>query len=377
MTTVYDRQRPAPQTHAFVVGVGRYPFCDSTAVAARPGLPRKLAKHFTSVSSPPRSAHRVVEWLIRAQSQDTVAPLGSVELLASPLANETGSDSIERPTSGQFWDSFYRWRDRCDDRADNRSFFFFSGHGSAVTDQLLLLEDVGQPHRPFFHNAVRLDQIVRELSSCLAGTQCWYIDACRSIPSALFEVGELITSAAVPQQIRREVRDCVMMFATMPGAKAHGLPDGPTVFTTALLAALDGLAAERISYPHWEIATDRIVPTVNRILRWLHHGNPVQLAHADGTPTGGIVRRLDSPPRVPFRLGFDPRHASSGAKLALQAPDRPALYAPDPHPGTWDGDAPADYYRMKATFSGRFKDECADLHLLPPHIEFDLPVNGS
>lgn len=379
MTTLIDRGVDGPRTHALVIGVGRYPYCDPANGAATRGPWGALARRFTAVSSPPCSAVAVAQWLMDEQGDDAIAPLGSVELFVSgnvPSAVGTpdGPVVVEPPTFAAVEAGFRRWYQRCDAHDDNVAFFFFSGHGCARGSQLLLLEDVGASELNFFGNAIAIDTTVQGMARCRARAQCYFIDACREIPDELLAMADIAARPLIQPLLHRGFRDAPVIFSTTPGDRAFGVDGGPTLFTGAVLQALGGLAARQPRPGRWEVTTDLLAPTIDRLLTWREGCG--QRAVGEGSVQGRAVRRLRREPQVAFRLGCAPREALPAAELRLVRPLSERLELRRlPALGLWEDRARADYYELRALFGrGEFGDTAEGLVLYPPHVEFDLPV---
>jgi len=364
---VVERGVDEPAMHALVIGVGRYPYC----AEGRGGL----AEQFSDVSSPVVSALKVARWLVAEQGEDEIAPLGSVELLVSDTGEQRFEGvAVEAPTFDNIKAAFWRWYERCGTHRDNVAFFFFSGHGCAKGGQLVLPEDVGEYPLNFLGNAIRIEETRAGMATCRAHTQCFFIDACRTVPDELLRMAGTPGQFLIPPCYSTGFRETPTIFATGPGDVAFGRRQGPTVFTGALLEALGGQAARQVRPPHWEVSTEHLGPTIDRLLRW--YGQLVQRPVCDGTVRGQPIRRLEAPPRVPFRLGCDPQEALSAAKLSLvRAFSSEVALRREPGPGIWEDEVRADFYRLRASFdSGEFTDAAEDLLFHPPGIEFDLPV---
>jgi hypothetical protein len=378
---VFDRGIDGPRTHALVIGVGQYPYCAAGTDNSAAGPAAALARRFTPVTSPPASALALARWLMAEQIDDEIAPLGSVEVLASSsgptdLDTPTGPQAVEAPTHAAVRAGFERWYERCDAHPDNVALFFFSGHGCAKGgSQFLLLEDVGESPLRFFANSIDLDDLVDGMASCRARTQCYFVDACRNVPDELLTMSTIQTEPLIQSYLTAEFRDAPVVLSTARGDQAFGIPGGCTLFTLALMQALGGSAAEQPRHGCWEVTTDRLAPTIDRLLTW--HGPSPQSTVVQGSFGRRPIRRLKGEPHVPFRLGCDPREALAAAELSLiqPYPDRVARRRA-PKPEIWEDGVLAAHYRMHALFSaGDFADGAELLAIYPPYLEFDLPVS--
>ncbi|PPK71100.1 caspase family protein [Actinokineospora auranticolor] len=364
--TFFDQPGDGPRTHALVIGVGRYPHCEPGSGHAH--LEAALARRFGGLTAPPASAVRVAEWLVTAQRADPIAPLGSVELLAS---DTPGTDA---PTFEAVRAAFDRWYARCDSHEDNVALFFFSGHGCAGTHQLALLEDLGAVSHRFFANAIDIDRFVDAMAKCRARTQCFFVDACRTTPPELLTMSGVDTNVLLQPSVHRRAREMCTIFATEPQTEALGVAGGTTIFTEALLAALDGAAAvRRDATGPWCVETGRIAPAVNSLLAW--QGERRQRCSPRTEGTGSQIRQLPADPRVPFQLGCDPREALGVAELCLRDPRGGPEQRRGPRPALWQGTGTAGIRTLCAEFpGGEYEPTVEYFALAPPHLRFDLPV---
>jgi hypothetical protein len=363
MTTIFTDDGPGPRTHALVLGVGNYPYCDPNRFD-RP-RERQLALPLGPRTSPPASARRFAEWLIAEQAGNPVAPLGSVELLAS------NSPNADAPTFGAVKTAFRQWYARCDADPDSVAMFFFSGHGCEQHDQLVLLEDVGEDPENFFANAIKVSELVAGMARNSAGAQCFFVDACRTVPDGVLTMTDVRTNSLIQPDIRRPQRDRAVIFSTSHDRPAYGRADGVTLFTELLIAALDGAAARKQRNGIWEIKLNQLSVAVNALLEW--HGIDDQ--DCESSAKTKVIRQLPTRPRVPFRFGCEPPEALRHADLSLIGHDTSARFERAPEAALWEGDAPAAHFDLHARFTdGCFADTSGRVCIFPPCVEEDLAV---
>ncbi len=375
MTTVFDAGTSGPRTHALVIGVGQYPHCAASSLAATTGTEAALLRNFENLTSPPPSARRFAQWLMTGQVDNLVAPLGSVELLTSAPFWDSGQVHAPdgavggaAPTFGAVRQAFLRWYERCDTSPDNVAMFFFSGHGCANGDQYLLLEDFGEDPLHVFANAINVETFMAGMTRCAAETQCYFVDACRTVPHELLELSRVETNALIQPHTHSPLRNVAVVRSAAQGTEAQGVWGGTTPFTDALIEAMDGGAAVRGEGDRWVIDIARIATTVDRLLEW--HGE--QRPHVDYTGCRKkIIRELVSDPIVPFRFGSQPRDALASAALSLVGLDGQIRLARGPQPALWeDSTGPLIACSLKAEFSGRrYDDVFKEVSIVPPCIE--------
>ncbi|MEU5705113.1 caspase family protein [Streptomyces aurantiacus] len=386
MTLVFRRPGTGPQMHALVIGVGDYPYCQGGDSHVPPrSAAGAVGELYSQLLSTPASALKVAEWLLEHQADDAVAPLGSLDVLVSARGTRSvnGTD-VQRACHDNVRTQLLGWLERCDEHPQNVALFFFTGHGYALeTDQLLLLDDFATPGRPAFDAAFPLrDTYAAVLSACTARTVCFFVDACRTATAenllsapprgrALLDAPPALPGA----------RDAPLILSTSAGASAYGDPNGLTRFTSSLLAALSGQAAERRNPDGAWVVTSHlhrpILELSNRPedLKDTPKGEDGrQHPQETGTPLGGVIRQLAQPPEVPFTLGCDPREALLDAHLELTSFTKPLeRRSRPPLPELWTDKAPAGHYDYSATFpAASYAKADGRLFLVPPLFAWDL-----
>jgi hypothetical protein len=373
--------------HALVIGVGDYPHCPGGDSHQPPlGTAAAIGELYSQLLSTPASALTVAEWLLEHQENDAVAPLGSLDVLVSARQTTVvNGTEVERACHDSVRTRILSWLERCNEHPQNVALFFFTGHGYALeTDQLLLLDDFATPGKPAFDGAFPLrDTHAAVLSACTARTVCFFVDACRTATAEdLLSTPPrgralLDAPAGLPG-----ARDAPLILSTSAGASAYGDADGLTRFTSALLGALSGQAAERRGPDGAWVVTTHLLPVLQQLTSPLNDtggtGDGRQHPQETGTPLGGVIRQLAQPPKVPFTLGCRPREALIDAHLELTPFSRPAerLSRP-PRPERWQDHAPAGHYDYSATFTAASYTKADDrLFLAPPHVDYDLPCEA-
>lgn len=134
-------------THAFIIGVGDYPFAKpDVGTKVELGVVRDLA-------SAADSAKLMCDWLIDNRDK-LAAPLGSIEVLISdvdggatryaPRHPALGGE-IERADSTTVQSAGKKWLDRIEGDPGSTAFFFACGHGANNgTSPILFLSDLNQ-----------------------------------------------------------------------------------------------------------------------------------------------------------------------------------------------------------------------------------------
>jgi hypothetical protein len=346
-----------PATHGLVVGVGDYCFVDD------PTRPRVSAMGLPRLTSPPVSARLFADWLV-SKHRNAAAPLGSVELLLSePLPRYRSPDGsidveVEGATMANFECAWDRWFARCNAHEGNVAIFYFCGHGLHKTHLALLLDDFGENENRMFDNAVDFDASHDGMmTSCRAKVQCFFADACRQVPYAILErenvQGKVLADRIITDN---QASDAPRYFATLPTDAAYGQSGQATVFTQAVLQALNGAGSSELN-GRWTVQSGRLQDGIREAMRRLQKqlGAPPQRPVQGGSVSGDtILHELTDAPRVPVTVELTPAGAAALAELFLFNPANPAVrFERASIAGSWELELVAgDYYEGGARFPG-------------------------
>ncbi len=273
MTLVFDQPVSGAATHALVIGVVAY--------AHLPGGSGPLfLKHegLSQLSSPPHSARAFATWLLSKYRNDA-KPLATLDLLISDDRSSDfalpGGDvirSVERATFQNVRDAIrQRWFARGDANPEHMLIFFFCGHGVSrgqVTS--LLMEDFGSWDRNPLEQAIDFWQFYNGMDKCAARRQVYFIDSCRKASSALIEEYDNYTGEAVipGSAFYSPGGACctATYYATVPAESAYGRPERASVFTEALLKAMDGIGSEETD-DGWLVSTISLQNGLDELMR--------------------------------------------------------------------------------------------------------------
>jgi hypothetical protein len=330
---VFEEAVKGPAIHALVIGVGAYPHL--------PGGGSPLTPHHDGMgqlTSPPISARRMAAWLIGSLSH-RYKRLASVSLLLSestrkplniprepiravyvPIADfENTSKAIK-----------YLF-DRCDEHQDNLLIFYFCGHGIAAgTDTALLLADYGADNHNPLRGAIDLRRLRLGMRQSKASEQCYFIDCCRASTDTLLE-SEGYSGQIVIGGGHRDANLPTLMspifYATMNGDKAFAIPDQPTLFTDALLRALNDFAASD-EEDDWRIYSTRIPEVLGHLTeRCALEIRRRQVPVADDM-TKIYLHFLAEPPRALVYVKSEPPDAIQAASLSYRTIGSQSVMAP-------------------------------------------------
>lgn len=259
------------QTHALIIGVGGYPHI-ADGEDPNPDVVNEFGS-LTQLTSAPRSAARFAEWVVeRKDGWD--APLGSVDLLLSPVINDdfampTNADGSTPAlaTLGNVKTAYLEWKQRCNQHKDNIAIFYFCGHGGEKNLSLYLLcQDFGAENN-IWDGAFNFTRTRDSFHTCAAERQLFFVDACRELTLGLL----LFDPTASPLEGARKITDpdCrfnFTQFAAPHNASAMGPVKGVSFYASALMHAMDGAAAKNVA-GNWIVTTGRIVDTLEEISR--------------------------------------------------------------------------------------------------------------
>ncbi|MGW0582390.1 caspase family protein [Streptomyces sp. NPDC002920] len=373
MTTVHDNCTDEPQVHAFIVGVGEYPYC----VKPRPrdSDAKAVLRSVTPLTSAPLSARKFAEWLLNAPHPFNGHTLGSVEVLISAphpvtLTNKGKTTVVSGATFNEVESSCLTWFRKCNSNPDNIALFFWCGHGwgwGGNARQELLTEDVGKDPDQAFMNVVDFLQTWIRMQACRAKTQCFFIDACRGLPSRLDKFTQNYSRALLNVTGKNSMedgeKDRPILFSVSPGSASETPQNEPSVFTEALVKTLDGLGAEK-NANGWQILTGSLGDKLRDVLAWNKKpGEYYPKVAVEGSQYGSsLLRTLEGPPVIDFRLSCSPRMALSQAQWTLHLESGDTKERP-PKAADWVDKAAAGIHEVTVTFSdGMYQSRDRDRH---------------
>lgn len=311
MTLVHlDDGVAGPATHALVIGIGEYPYLLGG------GAEPKAIRHenMRQLTSPPISARAVTDWLL-GPFHNPDRPLKSVELVlgSSDLAysppTPPGAGAAEPKQVA--WASLdaiiaaaVAWKQRGDEHPDNLMLFYFCGHGiSKGSEFALVAGDYGRDRGRPLTGLISFPEFLIGMADCKAAHQCYFVDACRVTSERLVEAGNY--GDPLVQKIDAStphLAQCVY-YSTLGGDKAHGLKRRPSLYTDALLKALNGAGASNSS-GEWRVNTSRLFEALGHLMRELVETDfkRVQIPQS-GTQVLFDIHYLPGEPELPFLIG--------------------------------------------------------------------------
>lgn len=381
MTLVYaspNHDDGHPKTHAFVIGVGKYPYLEG----GDQGPPNPKVPGLGQLTSPPVSARKFTDWLIESLNNPD-APLGTIELLLSPNELYTlpngQQQQVQAATIDNIFEAYEAYLRRCNSNISNVAIFYFCGHGLEKEDLVLLPEDFARSQTNPWRNSINFHKTYRGMSTCRAQTQCYFIDACRQVAMETLETSDFGGQSLVSNDLlNQRPRTALTLFATSAGTAAFGDQDQVSRFTDALIEALNGGGADKQSGGRWVVDTDHLGGAVKQIidqrnlsLRRDQHQN------VEPKPAGEcrIIHRLCGPPNVLATVRCKLRAATAEAEFYLKGRSQQYWRRP-PAPGDWSQAVEAGTYDVGAIFAqGDFQtQELSEEWVRPPYYVAELEI---
>ncbi len=380
----------APGLHALIVGVGSYPSLQGGAeTVAEPWDMGQL-------SSTASSAHRVYEWLRKADDEKRLpVPLATCRVLLSPMPAEAHLAGVGLPaTLANFGPAAHAWRDDCKADRGSVAFFYFAGHGVQRTkdDAVFCLQEFRKPGFGTLFHSVALANLRGGMSPApgfeeMARTQFYFFDACRVRPDRFAEFERMGTSDVFEVALAgKDDRCSPIFFGAISNQAAQALPGQQTLFSRAVLECLEGEAAEEVGEtPAGEVQWAVTVSSLSEQLQTVKIDQLNRDFQADQTyaPGGefrtGTICRLNAVPEVRLRLEVIPPEACLVGKLTLvRQGDGVVLEAMppiDPHP--YERSLPAGIYHLELSFDPPhpvFKKASRDWYVRPFRFEKKVKV---
>jgi hypothetical protein len=367
MSLIYPADDPnsaTPMIHALIVGVGEYPYLIGGSKFRTE--PAKYLMGLKQLTSPQVSAKRLANWLIRklTTTHQPSRPLGTVELLLSPMAytNAHGNATeVEDGTFDNIKKAFERWHTRCHRNADNIAVFYFCGHGIEWEKTYLLASDFGASKATPWENAIDFD-ITRMgfLGDCQARTVCCFVDACREV--SVDQIQQLNVAARPlwdASTLPVGDRDALIFKAARSGEKAHGPANSESYFVGAIIRCLEQLGA------HWQPADDTWKVNTNSLglaLRQLMRRTLIKDVGPGACDVGGYSNTPDPTELLQLpgvasamaEITYDPDTALEYAELSCvpSGSGQPPQKRQPPKPEPWPLVLSAGSYDLAAHFSG-------------------------
>ncbi|QFY62808.1 caspase family protein (plasmid) [Rhizobium grahamii] len=299
-----------PQTHAIVIGIGAYPHGQ---------LSERLK--VGNLDSPVATAKAIADWLIN-EHNDPVCPLGSVSLLVSTetpyiYTNPKTGVEYEVPsgTTDEIIDALDNWSASASSSFENRSFFYFCGHGlRSGSSDCLLTRSFGENSRRHMEGVIDA-QIENAMRILGPGEQIYFFDTCRNDGTALLTQGSPPTQALSPTPTfdRIGIPRISRLYASAEGTKAYGKPGGLSLFASEFLDAAKSAAVKNVDSRGrgWWFNTGELQ---KHLLRFVNR----QTCQSSGEPLN-ISFIGPKPQNIPVVLCCDPRESISRVSVSCHS----------------------------------------------------------
>lgn len=352
MTTDFKLNGANPQTHAFIVGIGYYPYLTGGAQAieqTKPGL-----DSLKQLTSPPHSALAFYEALKELANANALPnPLGSIELIISDFP---GSKTVpaglqtEAGTKANIKKAYRAWKDRCLENKDNTALFFFCGHGIEDGDHYLLTEEFGEDPVLPWEGAFNFDRARLALNQADVKTQLFFVDACRKMPIGMLEEDAKFGDIDAPTRIAKGCSELLVIKAAAPNEGSYSKKDEATFFTNALIKALKGAVSRKIS-GKWLVTSAGITENIHKLLEAEKSEEGYQARCDCYSRVSMTITKWDQPSERKLTVICDPQPALEHAVLScIDAQSGKQKNRHPPIPETWEIEIPAGIYNLKADF---------------------------
>lgn len=375
---IVDAAIAGPATHAFVVGCGTYAHLEDGS-----GAPAHNQWGLGQLTSAAVSARYFIDWLLHGFHNDR-APLASIEHLVSEGTVEDlggANHDSEMPTMVAVERAYRRWLDRVGSHPDNIAIVYFCGHGLFNNGgTALLCADFADPaFATTSRNAIHLEATVRGMLACAARRQCFFIDSCRTTDTQwqamMDQPGQPLGAATVNDLA---AKDQPVFFATGRTQTAVAVAGEVSLFTHALIEALNGLAADDpfgdYALGSWVVDTANIARAVNMSIDIECYARPFLAGPRCNFGGDGAHFELHYPQpplRVPVIVGCDPASFNQQATFAISR-DGTLVDRRAPNPALWISRQEPDQYEVAIDLNGSSTSRI--LNLYPPGKRALFPI---
>lgn len=407
-SVVFDDPTQEPGTHVLIVGVGHYPHLPGGGEQ-----PQVSTEGLGQLSSPPLSARRMATWFLES-FHNPEAPLRSLSVLLSerppkpfawavdpsgrrrvvevvevgapvtrPSQDPRPDDDVALADFATLEEAAQHWFKRGNEHKGNQLVFFFCGHGLGdSSDVSVLLRDFGSDPTGGLTGMLDLRVLRLAMRRCAARKQVWFIDACRVPSTTIAGVEGYLGESPVKPGLVRPGPPCVspLFHSTIQGRKAYGRPKDVTLFTEALLGALEGggsidLEGDGVWHVTPAALHQALVVPLRRAAR--EHGE-LQIPATDDLTEEFTIHRLQGAPRVPVYLQCNPEEATSVATLRCASTFDDQVKTRLPEPGAWRLDLSQGRYEFAADFAAGtpWVPVSKKVDVRPPTREYSLTVRN-
>jgi len=365
MALIFSQVQDTPQTHVLIIGVGHYHYLSGGVTATEQVY--DFAKNLTQLSSPVHSAKLFYEQVKEHHfTSSWLKPLGSVEILLDDYVDDFAgvNTAVEPATHSATAHAYRRWKTRCNWNSENVAIFYFAGHGySKPEEQYLALSDFGQdPYNPWA-GSMPFTSTRRAFHGCLAKTQIFFVDACRSIPPDNLLNTFMVAGMDTISNLQADCEHDLTILGAANNESAFGPKSGPAYFTRAILNGFRGYGANR----------DRrecIVSTgdfPSNVTRWLSlekssEGYKQRATAILNNPVD--ILQHQAGPEAEFLIDCDPGAALPLAAFSCKGKD--VNLSREPNIDPWVIKVKAGLYYVSAEFTGAGFSNTSEIRVVDP-----------
>lgn len=343
-----------PQTHVFIIGVGGYPYIKGGTEEKKQTL--DCAKKLGQLTSPPLSAKALYDTIINLHNKNAwIKPLGSVELLISPVGAEPfiiAGEEVGRADMENITDSFSSWLERCDSSADNVTLFFFCGHGVDKVEHVLLAEDFGENTVQPWNGSFAFDKTRRGFYRCKASTQLFFVDACRLVTADMLMTDPSFNTLIDPHLTSTECNFDLTQKAAAYNEGAYAPINDVSYYTKALIQALEGGVLTK-EEDEWTITQSSLATKMEKLIEIAYEGKVPEQRCSNRTSRSTDILRFAEAPIIDVVIDCSPKEAHDLAHLSYSGVDTDSNGTRLPAIEPWKITIKPGIYSLSANFPDR------------------------
>ena len=373
-----------PGTHALIIGVSEYLHLDDGPDPTNRGS----AYNMGQLTAAARSASEFAAWLLTKYANEQ-APLKSLRVLLSPSPGEQIHPAIQALLNGNYAATLSnvetelgKFRAACRKHTGNVAIVCVAGHGVQLSKNgaIVLLHDfAADDHLQELKGAIDMASVHAGMNHPgTAGTQFWFVDACRQKP-AIAGRFETMDGAAISLDEPNLVTETSPIFyAATTGSEAYARTGGVTLFCEALQWVLAGNAATgpepQNGIDYWHISvTDLIKKLPDRVRALANAADVEQSVYLTGNVQEAIFHRFLATPPVNLKVELVPNGAKPSSKGTLKQDDQLVIKDFDQWPMQKQVDA--GLYVLDIEAEEPYVDRSKILQLYPPATDLEINVD--
>jgi hypothetical protein len=391
MSLIIDRRDELdgrPGFHALLVGVGHYPYLSGEKVLSLGGNSGVKLPQLTSAIPTITS---IFEWFLQHQHLLS-KPLATLRLLLSPLP-ETPLEGKYAKASSATLDNFrqdvWEWRRDAAAHREGITFFYFIGHGFEIGsgESVIVLQDFGDDIGPALKNTAEVNNLFlgmapRDAEDTVARGQLFFIDTSRENARRFFHSSQLMNSTPLFDIFltHRDDRSAIIFYSTAIGARAFARRGQESFFSRALIACLNGRAAEPKD-GRWSVSTESLASALQNTLKEFTENLPSS-QQCSASVSGQyfsplIINYLEDAPKVDVIIVIDPPAVGPFARIEVFNDMFELVLTMSPlNTAPCNIELPAGIYSFHVRFmETEFQDVRKTALVLPPKSVLKLEVN--